>query len=375
MKTLPYTAIILAAGLSSRMERFKPLLRIGGRTATDRVISLYRKLGIETILVIGWQKEKLLSGIKSRNVKVVENPDFEQGMFSSVKAGFSRAGASAHGSIFIHPVDIPLVRLYTVKRLIDAAERNPNLIIHPVCSGRRGHPVLLPSGIIPSVLAWEGEGGLKAVIENHEGPEVDVPVPDECIHLDMDTHADYRLLLERYQSYQIPSDVECDIINDINMVAQDRRRHCSRVADIAMKLGSALAEKGSKVDLALVKAAAVLHDMAKGQKDHAVLGGRLLAEMGFSRTGAVVAAHTDLPDGIPDSSIEAKIVFLADKFVAGEKTVSLDERFARPLERFGKDSTVKADILRRKEASLALQREFEAILGQPLEKTILDGTG
>jgi molybdenum cofactor cytidylyltransferase len=127
---------------------------------------------------------------------------------------------------------------------------------------------------------------------------------------------------------------------------------------------------GSKVDLDLVRAGAVLHDLAKGQRDHAGAGGRLLLEMGFGKTGKVVAAHSDLPDGLTGSSLEAKIVFLADKFVSGENLVSIEQRYAQALERFGADNQIKAGILLRKETALSVKREFEAVLGYPLELII-----
>jgi molybdenum cofactor cytidylyltransferase len=373
MNASPYTAIILAAGFSSRMEHFKPLLKIGGRTAVDHLISLYRKKGLEVILVTGWQKEQLTAGIDSRNISIVENPDFATGMFSSIKAGLKRAVAAGCGAVFIHPVDIPLVRPYTIRRLLEAAEKNPGRIIYPLCAGERGHPVLLPAEIIPSIPDRQGEGGLKAVLENQVEPAVDVTVPDDYIHLDMDRPADYRLLLERYQAYEIPSPTECEIICDINNVAHDRRRHCLRVADIALELSRALVEKGSTIDLALVRAGAVLHDLAKGQKDHAGRGGSILGEMGFAKTGEIVAAHSDLPHGISESSLEAKIVFLADKLVAGETPVSVEERYALALSRFGSDSSIKNDILQRKVVALGVKQQFELALGGPLEKVIRNG--
>lgn len=370
MKTSHYAAIILAAGFSSRMEHFKPLLKISDRTVTDRLVSLYRERGIEVMLVTGWQKEQLIAGITSRDVNIVENPDFAAGMFSSIKAGLKRADAAGCRSVFIHPVDIPLVRPFTLQRLLDAAEKNPGRIIYPLCTQQRGHPVLLPSHVFPSILDWQGEGGLKAALDNQDGKALDVPVPDDFIRLDMDRYADYQLLLERFEAYAIPSPTECEIICDINNVAPDRRRHCSRVAAIALKLAQALIEKGSSLDLSLVRAAALLHDLAKGQKDHAGLGGSILAAMGFAGTGEIVAAHSDLPQGMAGSSLEAKIVFLADKYAAGETPVSVEERYALALSRFGTDSEMREGILQRKAVALGVEKEFELLLGGPLEKII-----
>jgi molybdenum cofactor cytidylyltransferase len=370
MQKPSYIAVIPAAGFSSRMERFKPLLMIGGQTITDRLIDVFWKNGVDVTLVVGWQKEQLLNGIKYRSVRSVENPDFAKGMFSSIQSGLRAVQPGRFQGIFIHPVDIPLIRPSSVTFLLEAAVRNPGRIIYPVCAGQRGHPTLLPACIIPAVLEWQHDGGLKAVLEEHRELDLEVKVPDDYIHADMDTSADYHALLERFQDYEVPSPGECLAINEICGVAEDRRRHCLSVSLIALTLGEALAGAGGKIDLNLVRAGAILHDLAKGQKDHAGTGARILKTMGFARTAAVVAAHSDLPDGIAGSSMEDKIVFLADKFVAGETPVSLNERYKRALGRFGADSTIQADILQRKETALKVNEEFETVLGYPLERII-----
>ncbi len=352
------------------MKQFKPLLRIGDRTVTDRLTALYREQGIGVILVTGWQKEKLRSGIDSSDISIVENPDFATGMFSSIKAGLNQVKPGECRAVFIHPVDIPLVRPYTIRRLLEAAEKNPGRIIYPVCGEERGHPAVLPAGIIPSILDWQGEGGLKAVLDNRAELALEISVPDDFIRLDMDTYTDYQALLLRYRVYEVPSPSECRVIFNICNTAPDRRRHCYLVADAAGALAEALAAKGIRLDHALVRAAAVLHDIAKGQKDHAGLGGRILREMGFGRTGKTVAAHSDLPEGIAGSLIEDRIVFLADKFVAGEAPVTLEDRYGQALDRFGADSRIKANILERKGVALKVKEEFELVLGYPLERII-----
>jgi molybdenum cofactor cytidylyltransferase len=368
MKKADYAAIIPAAGYSSRMERFKPLLTIGGLTLSDRLIEVFWKNGVDVLLVTGWQKEQLLSGLKYREVPNVENPDFARGMFTSIQSGLRAVRSGSYRGVFIHPVDIPLIRPFTVSRLLEAATRQPDCLIYPVCAGRRGHPALLPAAMIPPVLEWQGEGGLKTVLEGHPGIALEVKVADDYIHADMDTYSDYQALLERYQDYEVPSASECAMICEICGVADDRRRHCTRVAEIAGVLGEALAGAGSQVDLNLVRAGAVLHDLAKGQKDHAGTGARILQSMGFGKTGEIVAAHSDLPEGLSGSSPEAKLVFLADKFVAGETLVSVEQRYTQVLKRFG---AARSDILQRKAVALRVKLEFETVLGYPLEKIIL----
>src|SRR3989304_4518460 len=121
MKAGSYAAIVLAAGFSPRMKRFKPLLPLGKETITDYLMAAFLQNGVEVYLVIGYRQDELRAGIGTRNIHIVENPDFAQGMLTSVQAGV-RSLDSAFKAAFIAPVDIPLVRAATIERLLKAAE-------------------------------------------------------------------------------------------------------------------------------------------------------------------------------------------------------------------------------------------------------------
>jgi HD superfamily phosphodiesterase len=155
-------------------------------------------------------------------------------------------------------------------------------------------------------------------------------------------------------------------------VSPDIRGHCSRVAELADAIGEALVGAKIAVDLAAVHAGAGLHDLAKGQTDHDMEGARLLGEMGFAKIGSLVAAHQDLSAGESPSSptLEAKIVYLADKLVIGTATVRLEERFEAALNRFGSDPASRAGVQRRFEQAVGVRKEIESLLGRPVEEVI-----
>ena len=104
--------------------------------------------------------------------------------------------------------------------------------------------------------------------------------------------------------------------------------HCRAVAALADELCAALKEKGIALDSETVHAAALLHDIAKGEHDHAAVGGLWLRELGFSALAEIVRQHTE-PDS--DALNEAGLVFLADKLVRGAQRVELEERFSASL--------------------------------------------
>jgi len=373
MTQVRYAAIILAAGYSSRMAQFKPLLRLGGETMADRVISMFAQNNVDVFLVTGWNKEALFAGVKCHDVTIVENPDYQNGMFTSVLAGISCLQLN-YEAFFVMPVDIPLVRSATVHRLLFEADKQPGKIIYPTFGTYRGHPPLIPSSLIASLLQWKQDGGLKAFLNSCRDLELEVPVCDRNILFDIDASDDLKEALERLRRYDVPTEAECDVImNVIYPMPQSIRRHCLKVAEVATVIGSRLLQCGQKIDMAMIRAAALLHDLAKGMPDHDMEAHRMLHDMGFGKVGDLIAQHTDLRSMDNQTTLEEKIVYIADKFVDDDNVVSLDERYRTRNRRFAVTPEIEAKILRRKARALKVKRDLEQILGYALDvKTFFD---
>lgn len=200
MKHHPVAALILAAGYSSRMGRLKPLLPLGERTVIARVVSLFKEAGLGQVLaVLGHAREKIAPVLPPLGARPVDNPDFAQGMFSSVRAG-AQALDPGTEAFFMLPVDIPLVRRSTIKAMLAAREERPDSIIYPCFQGRRGHPPLLPAGLIPAILNHPAEGNLRQVLTAHAGDAYNLEVADENILFDIDDWNDYQELLRRWRN-------------------------------------------------------------------------------------------------------------------------------------------------------------------------------
>jgi putative nucleotidyltransferase with HDIG domain len=365
-----YAAIVLAGGLSTRMQQFKPLLPLGEETATDHVIDAFLSAGVDVSLVAGYRHDDIIAGIKKRDIDIIYNPDYEKGMFSSIQAGIRQLRPEYQG-FFILPVDIPLVRPATIKRLMEAAVKNPDKIIYPTFAGKRGHPPLIPTTLIPTIMGWDKNGGLKAVLDSQERLALEVPVADSYILLDIDTPEDYKFLSERYRRYEVPTDEEChEILHTIFHMAPDRIKHCQKVADAAAEIGRAFGMMGSTPDIELIYVAALLHDIGKGQKQHDITGGKILQELGFDKVGDIVAVHSDLAGGNTKLSLEAKIVYIADKLIQGERQVSLEERYRSSRERFATTPKIEAAINKRLKVAQKVKMELEKTLGHRLEIVI-----
>jgi molybdenum cofactor cytidylyltransferase len=301
-----YAAIILAGGFSTRMRRLKALLPLDKATITDHAIATFQNSGIEVFLVVGHRMEEIKQGIIARNITIVDNPDYRKGMFSSVQAGMSRLDKEYRG-FFIHPADIPLIRKATINHLAAAAGNHPENIIYPVFRGKRGHPPVIPSSLIPAILGWNSEDGLKGALRSQEKLALEIPVADRNILFDVDTPEDYQELLRRFQFYDLPSDEECEVIyTDICKMTQERVRHCLKVSATAVAIGQALNASGKSIDLELIRKAAILHDIAKGQPKHDIAGGRRHRGRPYRTGGGKYQLAPGITNSLPGGQIHRR---------------------------------------------------------------------
>ncbi len=139
--------------------------------------------------------------------------------------------------------------------------------------------------------------------------------------------------------------------------------HCEAVEKLAGELAGALREKGLALDEDRVRRAALLHDLARGEKDHAALGARRLRELGYGDIADIVRQHHD-----PDSTDigEAAVVFIADKAVQGSTRVSIARRFERSRLKCTDPEALAAHERRRRTAE-SIQDSINRLCG----KTIL----
>ena len=185
------SAILLAAGRSSRMGAFKPLLPFGNKTVIECCIDSLRNGGVETIVVVlghraGDVREKL-SG-----VRFAVNPDPDSEMGASIAAGIRELPDDAEATL-IALADHPAVPPSVVRTVIEKC-REGNRIVIPTWQGRGGHPVLVDLTFRPELLSLTETGGLRALFESHREAVRRVPVDSPFIARDMDTWDDYRAL-------------------------------------------------------------------------------------------------------------------------------------------------------------------------------------
>ncbi len=183
-------AIVLAAGASQRMGRPKPLVSVGGRTLLARVLATLRTSHVGAIeVVLGSDAEQIRRAVALNGVTVVENPDFAQGMSSSLRAGVRALPPSASHALIVL-ADQPFVTAKTVDRLVQRATSGDGRIFIPTYRGVRGNPVLFDARLAPEVDAIRGDVGCRDMFPNHPHEIREVEVDDPGILIDLDTPAE-----------------------------------------------------------------------------------------------------------------------------------------------------------------------------------------
>lgn len=188
-------AVIAAAGMSSRMHEFKPLLKIGNIINIRRVIQTFQRAGVQDIVVVtGFQAELLERHIADMGITCVFNPDYENGeMFDSIKLGLKALQGKSQ-RILVTPADVPLVTEETVRTLL----KSKALLAKPVFHNRGGHPLLLDESLVEEILSYPGKGGMKAALYETKVTACRVPVEEEAVVLDADTPEDFKRLCDYY---------------------------------------------------------------------------------------------------------------------------------------------------------------------------------
>jgi len=359
-------AIVLAAGLSSRMKKFKPLLHLGGVTALERIVRTYREAGVADVrVVVGHRFDELQPIVERLGCHMVLNRRYPEGMFSSVSAGIGTLHRGID-AFFVHPVDVPLVRAATIRRLLQAYRESHSDLFYPSFLGTRGHPPLIAGRHASTIADRNEEGGLRNVLACWEAGAVEVSVADDLVLHDMDTPDDYQSLAERVKRLDIPTPAECQALLAMHRVDERIIRHCREVARLAVEFGEQLNRAGCNMDLNLLTSAGLLHDITRHEPDHARTGAQLLQQCGFNAVADLVASHMNYPSPVSAPISEAAVLYLADKLVCGERRVSLTERFSQALERHAGHPEISEKVRGRLVAAQVIQHRLESMLGHPL---------
>jgi molybdenum cofactor cytidylyltransferase len=185
------SAIVLAAGRSTRMGRNKLVLSLDGKPVLQRVLDALKDSKVdETLVVLGGGAEEVRSTVDLGGTKVVVNRRYAQGMSTSIRAGLARVDRSTDAAIIVLG-DQPFLSAALVNAVIDAFQAEGAPVVLPVHRGTRGNPVLFARSVFPEIMRIGGDRGAKSVVEAHEDDVLEVKAEDAGAVIDVDTPSDY----------------------------------------------------------------------------------------------------------------------------------------------------------------------------------------
>lgn len=197
MKSEPHVAgVILAAGEAKRMGCSKVLLPYQEGTILEAVIKSARRSPLApVVIVLGHDADKIQTAAAFDNVEVVINKNFRQGQSSSLKAGLCKVPDTCQGVMFLLG-DQPRVTPATIKKIVNSFNPDKDLLVVPICRGRRGTPVIVHSALFSRIMQLEGDVGARPLFREFSHQIHWVGFADGQFFMDVDTPADYQRLLK-----------------------------------------------------------------------------------------------------------------------------------------------------------------------------------
>lgn len=348
-------AVLSAAGLSSRMKEYKPLLPLEGSTIIENTIARFQQAGITNLIAVtGHNREILEPVLKKHHVVSVYNEIYDKSdMFHSIRLGVETIlEQEIPAGIFITPADIPLIQPFTILRIQKTLKEHACQAVIPQYQGQNGHPPLLGREAVTKLLQYNGSQGLRGFLNSLDTVSF-LPVSDSYMLLDADTPRDYQLLLEASRHFSIPDKETCQNIWEYAQTPLKTQKHCWTVAKISQKAGVKALKKVpvclQEDFLASLLAGALLHDVLRQYPGHAKAGADFLKTLGYPRIAGIVQAHQDLLQDSLLSSLLIKegeaenfwlitlpslLVYMADRLTQGDMPCIYEKKYEAKRKQF-----------------------------------------
>jgi len=185
-------AIVLAAGLSSRMGVQKLLLPFGGKTVIAHIVDQLLASTVDEVhVVVGHQAERISRELSGRAVSIVNNPNYKSGMLSSVRCGLRNLPEKCR-AVIVMLGDQPSITTELIDQMLQSFAATEKSILVPLYKGKRGHPILFSSLYRDEILKRHGDVGLRGLLHGHSDDIFELAVSTASVLCDMDCPEDYR---------------------------------------------------------------------------------------------------------------------------------------------------------------------------------------
>jgi molybdenum cofactor cytidylyltransferase len=194
-------------------QQHKLLLPLGDQPVVAHVVEAVLASQAQPILVVlGHQAEQVRAALAvysaEKRLIFVENPEYKQGMSTSLRAGLqamneleSAVLETIDGAIVLLG-DQPLITAHIIDMLIAMREETAKKIVAPLYNGRRGNPVLFDADLFSELMTVTGDEGGRSVIEHHRQDIATVEVGDSAASSDVDTWSAYQEVVADWQRQQ-----------------------------------------------------------------------------------------------------------------------------------------------------------------------------
>ncbi|MBI9012096.1 MAG: molybdenum cofactor cytidylyltransferase [Clostridiales bacterium] len=192
------SAIILAAGLSSRMGKNKLLLPLGKQSVIEHVVEKVSKSQVDDIIVVLGNDAKDIEKILERfDVRTVINSDFLKGQSTSVKTGILEVDDCTDGALFIMG-DQPLIKTEIINDIIHKFYECTCSIVVPTYNNQRGNPVLFGNNWFEELDQIQGDKGGRDILKNNLDQVCFMEISDDLFLKDIDDEAMYQHLKREF---------------------------------------------------------------------------------------------------------------------------------------------------------------------------------
>jgi molybdenum cofactor cytidylyltransferase len=203
------SAVILAAGASSRMGSPKQLLRFRGQSLLRRAIETARDVPAEQVIVVlGYAADRLLAEVEPTGATVVLNDQWMEGVSTSLRGGLAAVAPESRG-VFVYPADMPLITPEALRELAHRQQASGRPAAVTEVGGVRGVPVFLTRSLFPALMIQEGDVGGAHYLRAHPDLVEAVHFADPDLVRDVDRPEDYERLLELDPDF--PPDADRDV--------------------------------------------------------------------------------------------------------------------------------------------------------------------
>jgi molybdenum cofactor cytidylyltransferase len=186
-------ALIIATGKTARRDKFEPLKEIGTISAIERIVKVFRRAGIQRIVVVSDGEDK--TERLAPHMSVVYLPGQKEAeMLDNVKTGLTYLQDKCTAVMITH-VAVPLFSVETVRALMEVEGGS---VYIPLYRGRPGHPMLLRSEYFQAILSYLGDQGLAGAVKAAGLQRRFVEVADEGVLVNINDEENYEHLVTKH---------------------------------------------------------------------------------------------------------------------------------------------------------------------------------